>query len=28
LAPDAVPLQQIADAGGDSVEVFQILHDV
>src|SRR5262245_65979459 len=28
LAPDSVPLEEIADTGGDSVEVFQILHDV
>jgi len=27
-APDSVPLPQIADAGGGSVEVFQILYDV
>src|SRR5262249_3440359 len=28
LAPDPVPLKQVAVGGGDSIEVFQILHDV
>jgi hypothetical protein len=28
LAPHSIPVQQIADAGGDSIQMSQILHGV